>query len=260
MKEVCKAVGLLGIGLIAGCASDAEMRQAYDSQEKVVTAQTQKAATITLSCVQGCEGLHLEYRDPRDVIVPKVSNRNDVVMSVTDTITGGVAKVVPVVGGVILGGKLVDNLSTMAGGTRTSITNNNLGDGANSSNTMTTSTSSNHTIESNSSTNTQLNGSQNTDNHAVVDNHAVNDNHAVSTSSTDNHTTVDSSNHAVSDNHAVNDNHAVQDDHTSDNSYVDSHNTPDSHNITNSQNPITNPAPVVVVPPVVTTPTPQQTP
>lgn len=110
--------------LVSGCASEAELRMAYDAQVEIATAQANSAAvqqsTLSINCTTGCEGLSVNYIDPRDrnkSVVPRVSNTNDVIIGTAPAALSAVKWI----GGFWAGTEIVDSIMD---GTSGSITAN----------------------------------------------------------------------------------------------------------------------------------------
>ena len=69
--------------LVSGCASESELRMAYDAQVRVAEVQATnnlEQPTMTVSCTQGCDVKFLDPRDRTRVVLPKVTGTNDVIV------------------------------------------------------------------------------------------------------------------------------------------------------------------------------------
>jgi len=123
---------LIPLILLAGCASQQEMTDAYLAQRAVVEAQT--AATVPLITIEcgtaedACKGLSFAYNPRNPIVVPVVTNTNDVlkesIRPITDMLTTGSI----VFGAVRLGKSMMEN----GGSGNTNVRNTNINNGDNS--------------------------------------------------------------------------------------------------------------------------------
>jgi len=105
---------------LTGCASESELRMAYDAQVRVAEVQAQQKgveqSTLSINCTTGCEGLSVSYIDPRDrsnFAIPRVTNTNDVVVR---TLPAGLSAV-KWIAGFWAGTQIVDSVMDSTSGT-----------------------------------------------------------------------------------------------------------------------------------------------
>lgn len=172
MALLCLTVAL---GLMSGCASQAELQTLANSRDNVVRAQTemQSQPLFTIKCGQdGCRGLDFAYTPaPAVIIVPSVKGTNDVIVGVAPAIASSVTWL----GGAFAATRIVDDIMSSTGTGNT-----------NTHNTTAISTegdvqfSSTSTL-SNTDTTSLIGDTRTMDNHSITDSYnPVDDNSAVS--------------------------------------------------------------------------------
>ena len=87
---------LIPLLFLVGCASNQEMSEAYNAQRAIVEAQTQTTPILQVQCgnqEDACKGFTMVYNPRRDIVVPSVTNTNDVlkesIAPITDMLTTG---------------------------------------------------------------------------------------------------------------------------------------------------------------------------
>jgi len=181
---------VLIIIFITSCASENEMRMGYEAQARIVEAQSkiEVKETLTVDCSQGCGNAKVSYTDPRDrrVIVPTVTNRNDVVKaSIPDVITG-----VGYVAGAIGVTRILKSFSNNMGTGNTTTSNTNVING--DSNTASTSSSKSESsdVSTSSNQNTSItNNTQSTETQDTVTTNTENNDNSVQTYDNDSEVT-----------------------------------------------------------------------
>lgn len=138
MKKVF--IGSIFVGLLSGCASDAELQYMAAYSESVVKTQAQivNQPTLTLTCKEGnCNGLHMTFIHPSDrhkLVVPRVRGTNDVLVETAPSIVKGVTWL----GGAFAATRIVDDIMSSAGGNNVTSHNTTAVNGDNNNVTATT--------------------------------------------------------------------------------------------------------------------------
>ena len=122
---------LIPLVFLVGCASNQEMTEAYKAQQAIVASQVSTTTPlISLECgvaEDSCKGLQFSYNPRRDIVVPKVTNTNDVLLKTIEPVTDMLTTGSMVFGAVRLGKSIAEN----AGQGNTNVRNTNINTNSN---------------------------------------------------------------------------------------------------------------------------------
>lgn len=216
------ALLVLIIIFATSCSSTEEMELAYDAQTKIVEAQSKISVkeTLTVDCSQGCGNARISYTDPRDrrVIVPTVTNSNDVVKASIPSIITGVG----FISGAIAGTRILKAFANNMGSGNTTTENNNITNGDDNNSTVNNSKTdsadttvsssedndSSVTLSSESTDTQDIDSTETNTTTNTADNDTTNTSNTTTTSTDDSNTSGDSTN--TTDNSTIDtiDNHS----------------------------------------------------